>query len=126
MLGRVDKSNEMHIKARKVTTTVSVIMCVFIVLSYCGWALDGYFYYWLQWMNYNDSLYLWSHSILPNVYLCIDCALLLAALIWICRSLKHDKHMMGNEKYMGVHTFLLLITFTSQVYLLICKQDKIQ
>jgi C4-dicarboxylate transporter len=125
MLGRADKSNEMHIKARKVTVKVSVTMCVVIVASYSAWAVNGYFYYFNDGNYYNETLDNWSHQILPNVYLLIDCTLLLVALIWICRSLKHDKHMMGNEKYMGVHTILLLITFASQAYLLYCKRDKL-
>jgi hypothetical protein len=57
---------------------------------------------------------------LPQLFIAIDCLLLLIALIWICRSLKHDKHVMGNEKYMVLHSALLLMTLGGQTYLAYC------
>jgi hypothetical protein len=47
------------------------------------------------------------------VLLGIDVILMLFALAWICHSLKNDKKVMGNEKYMAIHTTLLLILFGS-------------
>jgi hypothetical protein len=35
MLGRTDKSNQMHLKARKITNKVSVSMTFLIIASYC-------------------------------------------------------------------------------------------
>lgn len=71
---------------------------------------------------YNEQYYVSridfvTFYILPNLYILIDCLLLFIALIWICRSLKHDKHVMGNEKYMVLHSSLLVLTLGSQVYL---------
>jgi hypothetical protein len=54
--------------------------------------------------------------ILPMSFLAIDCLLLFIALIWIYQSLKHDKHVMGNEKFMLLHAVLLLVVVGSGVY----------
>ena len=112
MLGRSDKSNEMHIKARKITTKVSVAMTLIIIATSIAWVVNGYD------QSFNpdkeseiiDEL---THYYLPNILMFIFCTLLLVSLIWICRSLKHDKHMMGNEKFMAIHLGFLLITVAS-------------
>jgi hypothetical protein len=45
----------------------------------------------------------------------IDVILMLFSLAWICHSLKDDKKVMGNEKYMAIHTTLLLILLGSGI-----------
>jgi hypothetical protein len=42
MLGRADKSNEMHLKARKITTKVTISMAVIIIASYCAMSVNAY------------------------------------------------------------------------------------
>ena len=34
----------------------------------------------------------------------------------VCRILKQDKHVMGNEKFMLLHAILLLVVFGSGIY----------
>jgi hypothetical protein len=40
----------------------------------------------------------------------------LVALVWICHSLKHDPQVMGNEKWMAVHTVLLILVLGSYIW----------
>ena len=66
--------------------------------------------------EYNAILELWTWRIIPTVFLLVFCVLLLVALVWICHSLKHDKHLMGNEKWMGAHTVLLTGVLGSYIW----------
>lgn len=34
----------------------------------------------------------------------------MVALLWICHSLRHDPHVMGNEPLMAAHTIMLLLS----------------
>jgi hypothetical protein len=42
--------------------------------------------------------------------------LLFIGLVWICKSLRHDEHVMGNEKFMAIHSILLVIVLISNFY----------
>ena len=42
--------------------------------------------------------------------------LLLIGLVWIFHSLKQDPQVMGNEKWMCLHTILLIITLGAWIY----------
>ena len=50
------------------------------------------------------------------MFLLIDCVLLLVGLVWICHSLKHDKEVMGNEKWMLIHNILLFTALGAWIY----------
>jgi hypothetical protein len=50
------------------------------------------------------------------VFLLGFCILLLVALFWVCHSLRYDKHLMGNEKWMGVHFVLLTMVLGSYIW----------
>jgi hypothetical protein len=43
MLGRKDKSNEMHIKARKITSKISMAVAAVIFLNYLYFVIDAWF-----------------------------------------------------------------------------------
>jgi hypothetical protein len=53
---------------------------------------------------------------IPTLFLTADCVLLLIGLVWICKSLKHDPQVMGNEKWMCLHTILLILTLGAWIY----------
>jgi hypothetical protein len=107
MLGRSDKSNEAHLKARKVTLKISIGAIIVIILTSIASIVSAAFDIYQS--KSNHALKVWLTEIAPNIFICIDCILLFVALVWIYHSLKHDKQVMGNEKWMGMHTFLLLI-----------------
>ena len=67
-------------------------------------------------VKFNKTLNLWFQYVLPLGFLGVDCVLLFVALVWIYQSLKHDKHVMGNEKFMLLHAILLLVVFGSGIY----------
>jgi hypothetical protein len=66
--------------------------------------------------EYNETLYNWNWNIIPCFNLVVFCILLLTALAWICHSLRHDPHVMGNEKYMAAHLVLLTMVLVSYIY----------
>jgi uncharacterized membrane protein YwzB len=65
--------------------------------------------------KYNHNLDNWTYNIIPGVFLLAFCILLLIALVWVCHSLRHDKHLMGNEKWMAAHLVLLTIMLGSYI-----------
>jgi hypothetical protein len=124
MLGRANKSNEAHIKARKITSKISVTMIFLIGVNYIIAGYNCYFWdetdYLQKNKHYSDTINTVTFYLMPTIFLLIDCVLLLIALIWICRSLKHSEEVMGNERWMALHTFLLTLTFISQTYVKFC------
>ena len=107
MLGRKDKSLEMHIKARAFTSKIRNCVIGFIVF-----VLGGIMIYSLFNMvgELNEAQFY-----IEMILLGIDVILMLFSLAWICHSLKDDKKVMGNEKYMAIHTILLLILLSSGI-----------
>jgi hypothetical protein len=60
---------------------------------------------------------------IPSAFLLLDCILLTVGLAWICHSLKHEPQVMGNEKWMAVHSLLIFLLFGSQTYAILSKQE---
>jgi len=115
MLGRADKSNEAHLRARSITGKVTIGAIIFILLRAVILIVDKFFFFYYPEL-YLEELDFWILFVLPNFIMFVECLLLLIALVWIFKSLKHDKHVMGNEKWMLLHTILLILTFGSQLY----------
>jgi hypothetical protein len=65
--------------------------------------------------DYSAKIENLTWNIIPGVFLFGFCILLFVSLVWICNSLKHDKHLMGNEKWMAVHLVLLTMVFGSYI-----------
>ena len=122
MLGRRDKSNEAHLMARRITGKVSIVAVIVIILQSVTLLVNKFFAIYHPDM-YSKTLNHVCFFVLPNAFIFIDCTLLLIALVWIFKSLKHDKHVMGNEKYMLLHTFLLTLLFGSQLYTAITFEE---
>jgi hypothetical protein len=59
---------------------------------------------------------IWTVFYIPTFFFTADCVLLLIGLVWICKSLKHEPQVMGNEKWMCLHTILLIITLGAFIY----------
>jgi hypothetical protein len=66
--------------------------------------------------QYSYKINSWTFTYIPTLFLTADCVLLLIGLVWICHSLKHDPQVMGNEKWMCLHTILLIITLGAFIY----------
>ena len=114
MFGRKDKTMHNHIKVRKVTSKISYVVIGLIAINYLlhiamwiYWRINGQFSY---------KIYTWTYLYIPSLFLTADCVLLLIGLVWICRSLKHDPQVMGNEKWMCLHTILLSITLGAFIF----------
>jgi hypothetical protein len=69
----------------------------------------------------NQTLSEWTSAYNPSIFLLTDCVLLFTGLAWICNSLKHDPQVMGNEKYMAAHSFILILMLASYIYAEISK-----
>ena len=115
MLGRDDKSNTMHKKARRITGAISVASTLLIAGLYSA-NIAEYYNRVYDYERYNKKYRDFVYFYLPPILLGIDCVLLLTGLVWICHSLRHDPHVMGNERFMACHLFLLTITLGSQGY----------
>jgi len=114
MFGRDDKTLAKHNKVRKVTRIISYVCVALISLNYLiriaygiDYRING---------TYNVSLVNWTAFYIPTFWLFIDCVLLLVGLVWICHSLRDDPLVMGNEKWMAIHTGLLLLNLGANIY----------
>jgi hypothetical protein len=99
---------EEHVRIRKITGKISYVVVGLIALNYLvniatwiSYRVNGQF---------NNKIDDWTFTYIPAIFLTADCVLLLIGLVWICHSLKHDPQVMGNEKWMGLHTFLFVLT----------------
>jgi len=75
--------------------------------------------------TYSDKLVNWTYYYIPTTCLLADCVLLLIGLIWICHSLRHDTQVMGNEKWMAIHTGLLVLTLGANIYMTVVYVKKV-
>jgi hypothetical protein len=114
MFGRKNKTMQNHIKVRKVTGKISYVVIGLIAINYLlsianviNYRINGQF---------SDKIDNWTYVFIPTMFLIADCVLLLIGLVWICKSLKHDPQVMGNEKWMCLHTILLIITIGAWNY----------
>jgi hypothetical protein len=114
MFGRKDKTMEKHIRVRKVTSKISYVVLGIIAINY----LISIANVVNSRINGKESIkiYRWNYEYIPTIFLTADCVLLVIGLVWICRSLKHDPQVMGNEKWMCIHTILLIITLGAWIY----------
>jgi hypothetical protein len=114
MFGRKDKSMRNHIKIRKVTSKISYVVIGLIAINYLVSLANVI----SKRINGQLSLKIitWTYVYVPTLFLTADCVLLLIGLVWICNSLKHDPQVMGNEKWMCLHTILLSITLGAWIY----------
>jgi hypothetical protein len=115
MFGRKDKTMKKHIKIRKVTSKISYAVVGLIAINYLIYIAD----FANNRINHKldtSKIYDWTYMNIPSFFLTADCALLVIGLVWICHSLKHDPKVMGNEKWMAVHTILLILTLGAWTY----------
>jgi hypothetical protein len=117
MFGRQDKTMEKHIRVRKVTGKISYAVIGLIATNYLVFIAN------LIYLRVTDQLSQklnnWTYEIIPTFFLTADCVLLLIALVWLWRSLNHDPKVMGNEKWMCLHTILLITTLVAWIYFVI-------
>jgi hypothetical protein len=115
MFGRDDQSQAKHEKNRSITRRISYVIVALICIN---WFIEcaNYGIYRRVTGEYNFTLDKWTYTIMPGVLLLSYCILQLVALVWICRSLKHDPKVMGNEKWMGAHSVLLVMILGSYIY----------
>jgi hypothetical protein len=115
MFGRDDKSQAKHEINRGVTRKISYVYVAIISLNYLI-NLGNYGIYRRITGEYSANIEKWTYNIIPGVFLLAFCILLLVALLWVCHSLQQDKHLMGNEKWMGVHFALLTLVLVSYIW----------
>jgi hypothetical protein len=106
MLGRGDKSNAAHLKARKITSRISIVVIACYGVNYFITVLEMYFFFYDH-KSYSSFITRLAFQYLPLTFLFADVVLLIIALVWICKSLRHDKQVMGNEKWMALHILML-------------------
>jgi hypothetical protein len=115
MFGREDKSLAKHEINRGITRKISYVGVAIITLNYLTWFANHGIYYRIN-GYYNPTLDNWTDNIIPGVFLLVDCILLFVALVWICHSLRQDPQVMGNEKWMAVHSVLLVLMLGSYIW----------
>jgi hypothetical protein len=115
MFGREDKSQAKHEINRGVTRKISYVCVAIISINYLIEFANRCLYRRIT-GEYSQTLHEWTLNIIPGVFLLGFCILLFVSLVWICNSLKHDKHLMGNEKWMAVHFVLLTIILGSYIW----------
>jgi hypothetical protein len=115
MFGREDKSLAKHEKNRGITAKISYV-CVAIISMNFLLNFGNYGIYRRVTGEYNHTLDKWTYTYLPGMFLLMYCILLLVALVWICRSLKNDPEVMGNERWMAIHSILLILTLVAYIW----------
>jgi hypothetical protein len=115
MFGREDKSQDKHEKNRGITRKISYVCVAIISINYLVEIANVGVYLRIT-GEYNPTLLILTYQIIPGVLLLSFCILLLVALLWVCHSLRHDKQLMGNEKWMAVHLVLLTLMLGSYIY----------
>jgi len=114
MFGRDDQTYATHIRIRKITKKISYACLALITTNYLVFIADEIY----NRINgtFSHQLYYWTAFYIPNTCLFIDCMLLLISLVWICHSLRYDRQVMGIEKWMAIHTGLLVLTLGANIY----------
>ena len=114
MFGRDDQTYATHIRIRKITKKISYACLALITTNYLV-SIAHEIYYRIN-GTYSEKLDNWTILYIPNTFLLADCVLLLIGLVWICHSLRYDRQVMGNEKWMAIHTGLLILTLGANIY----------
>jgi CDP-diglyceride synthetase len=86
-----------------------------ITINFLAWFANHGIYFRIT-GEYNTTLNDWTYTVMPGIFLFVDCIFLLVALVWICYSLKNDPEVMGNEKWMGLHSVLLVLMLGSYLW----------
>jgi hypothetical protein len=115
MFGREDKTQAKHEKNRGITRKISYVCVAIITINFLILIANDGIYKRIT-GEHNLTLYKWTIDIIPGVFLLAFCILLMVALLWVCHSLRHDKHLMGNEKWMAVHLVLLTLVLGSYIW----------
>jgi hypothetical protein len=115
MLGREDKSQAKHKVNRGITKKISYLGVSIICFNYLVQIINSGIYARVT-GGFNTTLFRWTELYMAGLFYLIDCVLLLVALIWICRSLKNDPQVMGNEIWMGTHSVFLFLILGSSIY----------
>jgi hypothetical protein len=115
MFGREDKSQAKHEVNRGVTRKISYVCVAIISINYLI-EIANYGIYRRITGGYSANIEKWTLKIIPGVFLLAFCILLLVALLWVLHSLKNDKHLMGNEKWMAVHLVFLTLVLGSYIW----------
>jgi hypothetical protein len=121
MFGREDKSLAKHERNRGITRKISYVGVAIITINYLV-NIVNYGIYRRVTNEYNETLHKWISNIVPGVLLMIDCILLCVALVWICHSLRYDPQVMGNEKWMAVHSGILVLMLGSYIWTIFFAQ----
>ena len=80
---------EKHEINRNFTRKISYVGLAIIAVNYII-VIANYDVYRRVTGAYSPTLDTLTYIIMPQVFLLIDCTLMLIALIWICKSLRHD------------------------------------
>jgi hypothetical protein len=116
MFGREDQTLEKHEENRGTTQKISYAGVAIISINFIGWSINNGIYYRIT-GEYSPTIEFWTYTILPGVFLLVDCILLFVALVWICHSLRHDPQVMGNERWMAAHLVLLILMLGSYIWI---------
>jgi hypothetical protein len=122
MFGREDQTQAKHEKNREVTRKISYVGVAVISINYLIFFANKGIYRRIT-GEFSLTLLNWTFNIIPGFFLLGFCILLLVAILWVCYSLRHDKKLIGNDKWMAVHLVLLTLVLGSSVYEKFINQD---
>jgi len=64
----------------------------------------------------NKKVAVWTYGINAELFMFVDCFILLVALVWIYLKLRHDLKVIANEKWMFVHFLILFVSLGYTIY----------
>ena len=125
MITRKDKTIEKHYQVRKCSRKINYLGISLILINYLvyfgntgillratGGPDDG---------HYSQAIQTWTYFYMPSIFTGIFALILFVALLLIYSVLRRDKEVKGNEKWMCIHFFLVIILTGSLVYTSISK-----
>jgi hypothetical protein len=115
MLGRKDQTLAKHEKRRAISKKISYVGVALITINYLTCIACRGIYYRITGES-NLALVNWTLIINPSLFISSFCVILLVALIWIFHTFRHDKNLMGNERWMALHSFLLVLILVSFIW----------
>jgi magnesium-transporting ATPase (P-type) len=89
--------------SQKISYTVAALIAInflTIIAHYLSYRFTG---------NLNETLQKWTYTIIPLIFMVGICVILLVALTWICKMFWHDDKLVSSEKWMALHSLLLVI-----------------
>jgi hypothetical protein len=112
MLGQKKQTLAKIKNKRAISQKISYFGVAFIAINYMIDIGNEGFYQRIT-GEYNETLTKWTWLFIPGVFLLGICVIILVALIWICRTFRHDVKLVGSEKWMALHSFLFTIILIS-------------